>query len=200
MSTWKYCTPKIESGWQIEHFRTRRADGSIAAPPCPAPPSQLATDQQFCPSVPFFCQFSHQSLTFLPFFSFRPAFISFCWLEAAKAARWSSLGDLWPTLPPDIRLCNLGDGPWCFHRGFWHRYHAEGVIINILCNRLFYAVEADIPPIGFNRINDSWPNQYTDNPFDKYLTEIFSPNLWPVFQLSHTYLLPPKLQRRGIVF
>ena len=176
MSTWKYCTPKIESGWQIEHFRTRRADGSIAAPPCPAPPSQLATDQQFYPSVPFFCQFSHQSLTFLPFFFFRPVFISFCWLEAAKAARWSSVGDLWPTLPPpDTILCNLGDGPWCFHRGFWHRYHAEGVIINILCNRLFYAVEADIPPIGFNRINDSWPNQYTDNPFDKYLTEIFSP-------------------------
>ena len=64
MSTWKYCTPKTESGWQIEHFRTRRADGSIAAPPRPAPPSQLATDQQFCSSVSSpiraqpFCHFS----------------------------------------------------------------------------------------------------------------------------------------------
>ena len=137
-SRWKYCSP---------------------APPRPS----LSTCNGS--AVLLLRQFSHQSPTFLPLFFFRLAFISFCWLEAAKAARWSSLGDLWPTLPPDIRLCNLGDGPWCFHRGFWHRYHAEGVIINILCNRLFYAVEADLPPIGFNGINDSWPNQCTDSPF-----------------------------------
>ena len=98
-SRWKYCSP---------------------APPRPS----LSTCNGS--AVLLLSQFSHQSPTFLPPFFFRPAFISFCWLEAAKAARWSSLGDLWPTLPPDTILCNLGDGPWCFHRGFWHRYHAEG--------------------------------------------------------------------------
>ena len=105
MSTWKYCTPKIESGWQIEHFRTRRADGSIAAPPCPAPPSQLATDQQFCSSV-------SSPIRAQPFctFLFQASFYLFLLAGSCESCQMKLTG--WPLANSASRYSPLQFGRW----------------------------------------------------------------------------------------
>ena len=101
-------------------------------------------------------QFSSE-LNLFATFLFQASFYLFLLAGSCESCQMELTG--WP-------LANSASRYYSLQFGRWTLMLSSRILAQISRWRwLFYAVEADLPPIDFNRVNDSWPNQYTDNPF-----------------------------------
>ena len=132
-----------EQGEQMEVLQPR------PAPPLPLNLQRISSSapQSVLPSEP------NLFATFL----FQASFYLFLLAGSCESCQMELTG--WP-------LANSASRYYSLQFGRWTLMLSSRILAQISHWRwLFYAVEADLPPIDFNRVNDSWPNQYTDNPF-----------------------------------